>query len=166
MLCSGPLKHPEFFTLDAEPRFEPDIVATLPQFKLGNIRQEPWGQISLIHGIEHFTASEGRELVADIFSVLDIGGKLIMEQPNLASAAKALLGMESYTGEWERDSLWAFYGDPSQDRYPGMIHKFGYTPEMLVQLLTECGFKPDNIQILPAKGYVPGRDFRVEAIKE
>ncbi len=165
LLCAGRSRHPELFTVDMEPQFEPDLVATLPAFKLGKIRPEPWQQVSLIHGIEHFTAREAQELVTDIFSVLANGGKLILEQPNLESAAKALLGMESYTGHWEQDCLWAIYGDPSQDRFPGMGHKFGYTPAMLTQLLMVCGFKKENIQVLPAKAHVPGRDFRIEATK-
>ena len=65
------------------------------------IEQLNWLLISLIHGIEHFTAKEGRELMQDIYSVLAPGGKVILEQPNLEAAAQALLGLASFTGEWE-----------------------------------------------------------------
>ena len=165
LLCSGPFKHPDFVTLDADPQFEPDILAVLPAFDLKLIRAEPWKMISLIHGIEHFTATEGKALMANIYAVLAPGGKLVLEQPNLESAAKALLGETQYTGIWERDSLWAIYGDPSQDAKPMMCHKFGYTPFMLRTALIECGFRDDNIVERTAKGYVPGRDFRMEAVK-
>ncbi len=166
LLCAGPVeKHEDVVTLDANPAYAPDIVATLPQFQLGSIRPEPWQQIYLIHGIEHFTAFEGHRLVQDMFSVLAPGGTLILEQPNLESAAKALLGFEQYTGEWERDSLWAIYGDPVQATVPCMLHKYGYTPTTLTELLVSCGFKKENIEILPGKTHVPVRDFRVEATK-
>lgn len=165
LLCAGPSKPEGFTTLDADPRHEPDIVASLPAFKLGKIGSEPWDRIALIHGIEHFEEWEARDIVKDIWSVLAIGGTLTLEQPNLEATAKAILGLDRYTMEWERDTVWAIYGDPSRRQHPGMAHKFGYTPATLRALLYGCGFAQDQITTPPITCHIPGRDFRMDAVK-
>ena len=162
MLCSGGYKLDGFTTLDCNPKCEPDIVGRLPEFKLGSLGTQ-WDEIYLIHGIEHFTARDGCLLLADIHSALAPGGTAILEQPNLESIAKAILGMETYTDEWERSTLWALYGEPSDD--PGMAHKWSYTPSLLCSLLEQCGFSADKIKVGAPRSHIAGRDFRVEATK-
>ena len=148
-------------TLDADPRWEPDVVGTLPEFPIGSIRND-FDEIFLIHGIEHFHWWEAKPLLANIRTALRTGGTLVLEQPNLESVAKAILGMATYSDLWERDTLWALYGAPEGGL---MSHKFGYTPTMLKAVLEESGFASDKIHVLEAKSHYPGRDFRIEAVK-
>ena len=43
-------------------------------------------------------------------------------------------------------------------------HLWGYTPETLKDLVEAIGFT--NVSILPAQGQHPGKNFRLEAMKE
>jgi hypothetical protein len=43
------------------------------------------------------------------------------------------------------------------------MHKWGYTPASLHELLQESGFL--KIQRKPPETHIPARDFRIEALK-
>jgi hypothetical protein len=76
---------------------------------------------------------------------------MVLECPNLISACEALLeNPESASGpgpEGQR-SMWVLYGDP-QWRDPLMVHRWGYTPSSLAQLMAEAGLV--NIRQEPAQ---------------
>jgi hypothetical protein len=58
--------------------------------------------------------------------------------------------------------MWALYGDPNQ-KNPLHMHKWGYTPVTLHQLLKAAGFV--IIQREVPETHVASRDFRMTAIK-
>jgi SAM-dependent methyltransferase len=98
-------------------------------------------EVLAVHVVEHFWRWEVAAVLREWVRVLRPGAPLVVECPNLASAC----------GEFLRDpvsgsrpdaagqrTMWVFYGDPRwQD--PLMVHRWGYTPESLAQLLAEVG---------------------------
>lgn len=111
------------------------------------------------HVIEHFVEWAAPHVMREWARLLKVGGKLILELPNIEAAARNLLA-------GKRPQMWAFafYGDGSyKDEY--MTHRYGYTPTSIRALVEGAGFK--DVQILPPQthGPKPQRDMRVEAIK-
>ena len=87
---------------------------------------------------------------------------MILECPNLLTAASELLrNPEAAAGpgpEGQR-TMWVFYGDPAwQDAY--MVHRWGYTPASLAQVMHEAGLV--NLRQEPAQFKLrEPRDMRV-----
>ncbi len=57
----------------------------------------------------------------------------------------------------------ALWGDPNYHD-PKMTHKWGYTKQMVHDLLATAGFT--HMQMAPPRYHFPMRDMRVTAIKE
>jgi len=176
LLCAGPTRPVGFVRLDQNPEHKPDILATVPPLPAA-VHAEPWDLIELIHGIEHFWLWDAGPLLAEVYSVLRPGGVLVLEQPNLAHAVKAMAAlaprqMETFASlqpaavdDPMRLTMWPIYGDPAH-RDPGYMHRWGYTPDTLCALLHHVA-PWARVQALPQQyhTYAMGRDFRVEATK-
>ena len=111
------------------------------------------------HFLEHVYRWQAPALVAEFRRLLAPGGRLVMEMPDIAKAAKNLLA-----GGTDQMCMWPLYGDPgTQDPY--MCHRWGYTPATVTDLLLDAGFR--NIQTRPPQthGRRSNRDMRVEAVK-
>jgi hypothetical protein len=126
------------------------------------------------HVIEHLPQHRAPEILSKWHKTLKPGAKLVMEQPDFEACCRAYLeldGMDKHTMEM------CIYGalitselkfDGSDD--PEVLekgalspHLWGWTPKSLSELCEAVGFK--DIQILPAEGEHPGKNFRLEAIK-
>lgn len=118
-----------------------------------------------VHFIEHLPVWQAEQLLAECYEALAPGGMLILEQPDIAYAARVLLNeIEPPHGEPGQFDMWALYGDPThQDEL--MLHRWGYTPDTLTEMVAKCGFSSEEISIKPAMYHVPARDFRLEAVK-
>jgi hypothetical protein len=163
---SGLAKREGWITLDADPRSDADIIATIPPFP-DLILARQWHEIEMIHIIEHFYRWEVEEVLRSIHSMLAPGGILVLEQPNILFAAKVILGLlppVPGTASGQCD-MWPLYGDPSH-KNPLYCHHWAYAPHTLIRLLVECGFEENRIIERPAKSHIPIRDFRLEAQKE
>ena len=111
------------------------------------------------HFIEHVYAWEAPAVVAEFYRLLNTGGKLIMECPNIIKACENLLA-----GSRDQMAMWPLYGDETR-KDPYMCHKWGYTPETIAALLRGAGFR--KIKVLPPQthGRRANRDMRIECIK-
>jgi SAM-dependent methyltransferase len=163
-LLSGSEPLPGHVTLDGSPTYKPDYLALIPPLPAAVI-QESWDEVALIHGIEHFHLWQAEDLLREIRSILKPGGRLILEQPNLLFVARVLCGLEkpliSVPGQCD---IWAIYGDPREvEHSPLMLHRWGWTPETLGKALKEAGF--GEVIETRAQFHLPGRDFRMEAVK-
>lgn len=115
--------------------------------------------VQSFHVIEHFYRWEADAVIQEFNRLLDIGGKLILECPNIELAANNLL-----KGAKPQLSYWGMYGNP-EEKDPYMCHKWGYTRKSLKKLLHDNGFA-DIIFMKPqTHGRRINRDMRVECIK-
>lgn len=119
-----------------------------------------------IHFIEHIPVWQAEVLIAECYEALAVGGKLILEQPDISYAARVLIGeVEPPSGGAPGQfDMWPLYGDPTH-KNELMLHRWGYTPLTLTEMVVRCGFNPAQVTILPAQYHQPVRDFRLEAVK-
>jgi hypothetical protein len=118
-----------------------------------------------IHFLEHLASWDARTLLTECYGVLNPGGKLILEVPNIAYCARVLLGeiQPPPGGAPGQFDMGGFYGDQSfQDEW--MLHRWGYTPLTLSALVEAVG-EWTCVLVKPAQYHMPVRDFRVEAVK-
>jgi predicted SAM-dependent methyltransferase len=165
LLGSGDWHWPGWTTVDANPDNQPSIVAVVPPLP-PQVRDKKWDEILMVHAIEHIAPWKALELAKECYAALSIGGVFILEQPDIYYCASVLLGLQKpFAGAQPGQAdMWGLYGNPeTKDEW--MLHRWGYTPNSMLIMLTDAGFERDNISFPPAKFHVPERDFRVEARK-
>ena len=164
MIGAGEQRKKGWVSLDASPKYSPDILAEVPPLP-PEVRDTQWDTIEMFHCIEHHFLWRARVLLQEIYNALKPGGMLILEQPNIEYCAKVLLGqVKPPKGDPGQFDMWGFYGDPNHlDQY--MCHHWGYTPESLRAELILAGWKDINITLRAATSHHPVRDFRLEAVK-
>ncbi len=112
-----------------------------------------------MHILEHFYRYDVDAVLREWKRLLRVGGRLVLELPNLEACARNLLA-----GMRPQMCMFGIYGDESW-KSPYMIHRHGYTPTTLSGLLAEHGFS--KIQVLPPQTHRAraNRDMRLEAVK-
>lgn len=116
-------------------------------------------EVMSIHVIEHFHRYNTDAVIAEFKRLLKVGGKLVLECPNLEAACRNLLaGMD------EQMTLWPIYGSPKEGN-PFVAHLWGWTPKTMKELLASHGFS--DIQIMPPREHMvrASRDMRAEAVR-
>ena len=123
-------------------------------------------EVMAIHVVEHFWRWEVVAVLKEWVRVLKPGGRMVLECPNLISACEALLAdpeKASLPGQEGQRSMWVFYGDPRwQD--PLMVHRWGYTPRSLAQVMHEAGLRELRQEPAQFKLREP-RDMRITGVK-
>lgn len=143
---------------------KPDVLCDL--HKLEPFEDNSVDEILAVHVVEHFWRWEVLDILKEWTRVLKPGGKMILECPNLLSACEEFLknpeAAASGGPEGQR-SMWVFYGDPRwQDPY--MVHRWGYTPQSLANLMGEAGLVNARQEPAQYKLREP-RDMRIVAEK-
>lgn len=126
----------------------PDVICDLRE--LSCFEDGHADEVMAIHVVEHFWRWEVEAILKEWLRVLKPGGTMILECPNLLSACEALLAepeVRSRPDKAGQRSMWVFYGDPGW-KDPLMIHRWGYTPYSLAQLMTSVGMV--NVRQEPA----------------
>lgn len=142
----------------------PDVLSDLRNLPF---TPESVDEILSVHVIEHFYYWEAAPLLSYWRTLLKPEGRVIIECPNLLTAARALVADESLasnlSGKRGQHVMWPLYGDPGwQDEL--MCHRWGYTPASLIALLRECGFQNARQEPAEFKKGDP-RDMRVTGTK-
>ncbi len=139
-----------------------------------NLPEECADEILASHVIEHLPQHRAPEILTKWYKALKLGGKLIAEQPDIEALCKDFLTQE---GMEKHITLMCIYGAiiTEEARIDGTFdtevlekgtlspHLWGWSPKSLTDLCQAVGFK--DIQILPAIGGHPGKNFRLEATK-
>jgi len=118
-----------------------------------------------IHVLEHFYEWEAADVLREWQRVLKPGGLLVLELPSMDKIIVYLLDcLQKQGGKINMQmSWWGMYGDPRyQD--PVMVHRWGYTKQMLRSLLEAVGFV--SVQAEAPRYHVKMRDMRMTARKE
>ena len=139
---------------------KPDVICDLRE--LTSFAAGSADEILSVHVIEHFWRWEALDLLKEWARILRPGGKMILECPNILSACEALLANPdagARPGKEGQRTMWVFYGDPAW-KDPLMVHRWGYTPRSLAQLMEEAGLV--NVRQEPAQFKLrEPRDMRV-----
>ena len=140
-----------------------DIIADIRDLR--NIKSSIADEILAVHVIEHFYYWEVVPLLRNWQRLMKPGGKIILECPNLLYACQMIVedpSMRSQPGKDGQMSMWPLYGDPSW-KDPLMCHKWAYTPESLIAVLQDAGFRSAQQEPAQFKQREP-RDMRITAI--
>lgn len=143
---------------------KPDIICDL--HKLDIFENNFADEVMAIHVIEHFWQWEINDILLEWKRILKNNGKLILECPNLITAAHEFIknpDLNALGGKEGQRSMWVFYGDPAW-KDPYMIHRWGYTPKSLAFALHKAGFKEIKQEPAQFKLKEP-RDMRITALK-
>ena len=124
-------------------------------------------EVLAVHVVEHFWRWEVVGVLREWARVLKPGASMILECPNLQSACEEFLrDPEAFSGsgpEGQR-TMWVFYGDPRwQD--PLMVHRWGYTPQSLAQVMAQAGLVEIRKEPAQFKLREP-RDMRLVGVKK
>ena len=150
--------------VEARAGMKPDVICDLHD--LAPFEDASADEILSVHVVEHFWRWEIRDVLREWIRVLKPGGRMIVECPNILSAAQDLLqspveaAREDQSGQ---RTMWVFYGDPKW-KDPLMIHRWGYTPESLGALMGEVGLAQVRQEPAQYKLREP-RDMRVVGVK-
>jgi len=131
-------------------------------------------EIFASHVIEHLPQHRAPEIMAKWYKAMKPGGKLVMEQPDFEACCRAYLeleGMDKHIMEMciygaiitEEARIDGTFDPEVMEKGALSPHLWGWTPKTLSELCEAVGFK--DIQILPAVGGHPGKNFRLEAVK-
>ncbi len=143
---------------------KPDVLCDL--HRLTVFDDEFADEILAVHVVEHFWQWEIVEILKEWTRVLKPGGRMILECPNLISAAQEFLkdpDRAALGGPEGQRSMWVFYGDPGW-RDPLMIHRWGYTPRSLAAVMQAAGLTDIRQEPAQFKLREP-RDMRITARK-
>ena len=128
-LGAGPDAAPGYLHTDIRRLPGVDVVCTSARLPFADgALAEVYGR----HTLEHCTASEGRDVVAECLRVLQPGGTVYVVVPNV----------EAHVWQWvtgnREHSQAGFWG---WQTHPRDVHKWGYCWESLRDLLVSCGFE-------------------------
>lgn len=139
---------------------KPDVVCDIR--KLTAFESNSADEILAVHVIEHLWRWEVVDVLKEWVRALKPGAKMILECPNLKSACEEFLrdpGTAAKAGSEGQRTMWVFYGDPKW-RDPLMVHRWGYTPESLIEVMNEAGLV--NLRQEPAQFKLrEPRDMRI-----
>lgn len=143
----------------------PDVICDLKD--LSEFETNSIDEILSVHVIEHFWRWEVEDVLKEWVRVLKPGGRMMLECPNLLEACKRFIdNPEIYSdpGKNGQQTMWVFYGDPSW-RDPLMVHRWGYTPKSLGDLMRNVGLI--NVRQEPAQFKLrEPRDMRIVSEKD
>ena len=142
----------------------PDVICDIRDLK--PFDADSVDEVLAVHVIDHVHRWEVEDVLREWARVLKVGGKIVLETPNLVSACKALLEdpiKGARPGQEGQMTMWPLYGDPSwKDEH--MMHKWLYTPRSLAEVMHKVGFT--QIKQTPAQYKMrEPRDMRLEGLK-
>jgi len=165
-LGCGNDKREGFINIDIDEKVNPDIVAdvkNLNMFGDGSV-----DEIECCHLFEHLTYPDAVNALKEWYRVLNKGGKLSLELPNLERCLEILYKKEGE--EAQKYAMRGIYGYIPDIQKSGIahIHKYGWTPRTLNNELKKIGFSiikkvPVTQTWREAKEY--NRDMRFVCIK-
>lgn len=155
----GRVKKVGYLNVDIDPLMKPDLILNINSGL--PFKEERFQIIEAYHIIEHIFPWSVLDLLKEFFRVLKPQGRLVIECPNIEAACTWLVGNMQY-GSDSQMGMWALYGDPNSQN-PFHMHKWGYTPLTLHDILKQAGFT-HIVREIP-QTHVARRDMRVVAIK-
>jgi predicted SAM-dependent methyltransferase len=102
-------------------------------------------EIRCSHALEHLTRTDGARALREFRRVLQPGGTLTVEVPDLESACKVILS--GYGDDWSV-AYRMLYGEAT----PGMQHLSGYDWNLLMTAIREAGFEHPTIETVRSYG--------------
>lgn len=142
---------------------KPEILADMRSIPLPDACAD---ELMCIHGIEHVLPWEADVALAEWRRLLNPGGLLVIECPDLIKCCQNVLSGYTVPGKHpDQYGLWGLYGN-TEERDPFMTHRYAYSPASLSAKLRAAGFV-DIAEGVPEwhAGGRQQRDMRITARK-
>jgi len=120
--------------VDLREECDPDYRCDVRQLPFAD---ESWDVVRSVHTLEHFRRDEVGNVLDEWLRVLKVGGSFRLCVPDLAFAARKILG-----DDVDDDTMNVLYG---QQAYDLDFHKTGFTLPRLKELLESKGLRVDKI---------------------
>lgn len=123
-------------------------------------------EVLLVHSLSYLNLWEARQLLRVIHRLLRLGGRIVIELPDLGKCARHLLASEGDLDAYLEGVRGVYAFDPSQVReeLPITPYAFGWSAWHLCDELRQAGFGSCEV-LEPVYHEQPWRDIRVEAVK-
>jgi len=136
-------------------RCAPEILCDLKTIPLPDACAE---EAMAIHVFEHFYFWEIPSVLHEWRRLLQPGGRLVLELPNLIKCCQNVIDGKMKGGKDPHQlGMWGLYGDPREED-PYMVHRWGWSPVTLKAMLESHGFT--QVREEPTKWHPAGRDHR------
>lgn len=124
-------------------------------------------EVALIHSLSYLRLWQARDLFADLYRILEPGGVVVIELPDLVKCARKALECRLSETEYLEAvrGLYAFDMDQIKRKEMFTPYAFGWSSSHLEQELSEAGFCQITISDPKTHGQRLWRDTRIEAIK-
>ena len=138
----------ELVRFDGDPETKPDVrcdIRALPapddSFDIAHMR----------HVLEHFAPFETLDVVDEAVRILKPGGRLIVEVPNVAWAARQILAVDDAPDLSAGDyPMWQMYG--RQNGSPFEVHRQAFTRHGLRRAFEHCGLTDVEVTVSGPQG--------------
>jgi hypothetical protein len=163
--CGG-VNLPDYVNVDADPDSAADVL--LDFRRIGDLYAKgSVARVQMIHSLAYLRLWQARDLLRALCDLLQAGGMLVIETPDLTKCARVVL--ES-AGDPARhlEGVRAIYAfDVAQDRRrdPYATYAFGWAAWHLERELREAGFREVRVLDPLTHGSRTWRDTRFEAVK-
>jgi hypothetical protein len=152
--------------IDIDPNVKSDLCCDLLSIK-NHFNPGMVAEIMLLHSVSYLRLWEARIFFKDIYTLLIPGGKLILEFPDIAKCAHAIIDNESKIDQY-LESVRAYYAfDMDQikrkDKY--QPYAFGWSAWHISHELKNIGFREVLIEEPLTHGPRIWRDSRIEVKK-
>ena len=137
-LGSGNFPLPDFFNIDIEEKYHPDIVADFRTLNFQDIEE-----IHARHILEHFSREEAIKVLKLWHLWLMVGGKLLIETPDFERICGLFASPPQRLWADREHLVFATYGSQEAD---WAFHRDGWYKEKFEKILPELGFKINLIK--------------------
>lgn len=155
-LGCGKDKRVGYINVDANSKYKPDVVCDLTK-KLP-FPNSSVDEIIIQDVLEHLTKEDGEKLILECSRVLPVNGKIKIRIPDIFSIIKKFKGQDDLI-------MLYIYGDTSQKNVWDS-HKFGYTKNLIKELLSQAKIKVTSIEKIDANFTITGckENFKIPEI--
>lgn len=124
-------------------------------------------EVLMIHSLSYLRLWQARKLLADVYRLLEQGGRLIIELPDLTKCARKVLESEGDLVAYLEAvrGLYAFSLEMIEQREQFIPYAFGWSGWHLKLELERTGFSQVQICDPQTHGQRLWRDTRIEAVK-
>lgn len=140
-----------------------DIHADIKDLHLPN---ESVDEILGVHVLEHLNPYTVPQLIAQWYKMLKVGGKVIMEMPDLEAVCKDFATANEENRKVLTLCIYGAYDTYTEGKTNNITspHLWGWYPTILEEVFQQSGFK--NVKVAEPQCPHPGFNFRIEATKE
>jgi hypothetical protein len=154
-----------WINIDISDRYKVDMRMNFQDIK-NHFQVNTVTEIMMIHSISYLRLWEARDFFAEVYSVLQTGGKFTLEFPDVVKCVKVIAKEKEYDAYIEGiRALYAFDMSQIKKKNEYQPYAFGWSAWHIITELQKVGFSSIVVKDPQTHGHLVWRDTRVESIK-